>query len=211
MLVGSRIVRGALFQDIATPMRRSAFRLPLAVALSLGLVGGPARAAVDLPASLQGLDGANVATVVLVPPMAVYQNALNSTGLQTAGCHYTTADPTAIRVLVAIMKTADVTVNPVYQRPDMREGVYFAMADGTKFSVLFADNAGGRLPVMGVAESTNGGSIQSSSVSARPTLSTDVRNWAKRHGGTGTGNSCDLQTSVAQDPQAPPAVPEPPR
>jgi hypothetical protein len=176
-------------------------------AVVLATVAGPSRAAFDLVGALAGLDGANVATVVLVPPMAVFKDALNSAGLQNAGCHYTTADPTAIRVLVAILKTADATVNPVYQRPDMREGVYFAMNDGTKFSILFADHSSGRLPVLGVAEAVNGGQIQSTSVLAKASLSTDVRTWARHYGGAGTGTACNLQSPTAEDPQAPPPAP----
>ena len=111
-------------------------------------------------------------------------------------------------MLAGILTRAEVAANPVYQRADLREGVYFSMADGGKFSVLFADNSGGKLPVMGIAETTNGGQIQSVAVLARSTLSTDVRRWAKTHGGEGTGSACDLQMQVAEDPTAPPPVPE---
>jgi hypothetical protein len=85
--------------------------------------------------------------------------------------------------------------------------MYFTLGDGSKFSVLIADNSGGKLPVMGIAETTAGGQIQSASVSSRSTLSADVREWAKQHGGVGTGNGCDLQSSTAEDPKAPPPLP----
>jgi hypothetical protein len=184
-------------------MRRSIVRPCLVfAAFAAGTFSGASRAALDLAAPLQATAGAGVATVVLVPPMAVYRSSLDQAGLQTQGCHYTTGDPAAIRLLAAILKSADVTVNPVYQRPDIREGVYFTLADGSKFSVLIADNSGGKLPVMGIAETTVGGQIQSASVSSRSTLSTDVREWVKEHGGAGTGNGCDLQSAVAEDPKA---------
>jgi hypothetical protein len=191
-------------------MRRIAIRsLAGSGALILGLGAGASEAAIDLAGAMAGMNEATVATVVLVPPMAIYQTALDQNGLQNAGCHYTTSDAGAIRVLAAIIAGADVSTSPVYQRADLREGVYFALSNGSRFSVLFADNAGGKLPVNGVAETTNGGQIQSVAIVARPTLSTDVRRWAKSHGGGGTGSTCDLQTSVAEDPKALPPVPTP--
>jgi hypothetical protein len=189
-------------------MHRAPLRLITAAgALALTLCWSPSRAAIDLAGSLDGMGTASVATVVLVPPMAVFKDPLDQRGLQNSGCHYTTSDAGAIRVLAAILTQAQVTANPVYQRADLREGAYFSLADGRKFSVLFADNRGGKLPVMGIAETTNGGQIQSAAVSARSTLSMDVRGWAKTYGGAGTGSTCDLQTPVAQDPTAPPPVP----
>jgi hypothetical protein len=189
-------------------MRRSIVRSCLVVAaFAAGMFSNASRAALDLTVPMQAIDGASVATVVLVPPMAVYRLPLDQAGLQTQGCHYTTGEAAAIRRMAAILKSADVTVNPVYQRPDIREGVYFTLGDGSKFSVLIADNSGGKLPVMGIAETTAGGQIQSASVSSKATLSADVREWAKQHGGEGTGNGCDLQSSTAEDPKAPPPLP----
>jgi hypothetical protein len=176
-----------------------------AFALSIGW--GTSRAAIDLAGSIDGMTTATVATVVLVPPMAVFKDPLDQRALQNSGCHYTTSDAGAIRVLAGILTQAEVTANAVYQRADLREGAYFSLADGRKFSVLFADNRGGKLPVMGIAETTNGGQIQSAAVTARSTLSNDVRGWAKTYGGAGTGTTCDLQIPVAQDPTAPPPVP----
>jgi hypothetical protein len=190
-----------------TPRRAVSRPLAVSGALALTLTCATGQAAIDLAGALGGMRTATVATVVLVPPMAVFRDALDQRGLQNAGCHYTTADPGAIRELAAILTSADVSANPVYQRADLREGVYFTMADGGKFSALFADNSGGKLPVMGIAETTNGGQIQSVAFTARSTLSTDVRGWAKTHGGEGTGSVCDLQVPVAEDPQAPPPVP----
>jgi hypothetical protein len=167
----------------------------------------PAHAAIELSTSMQALESANVATVVLVPPMAVFQGPLTATGLQNNGCHYTAVDRAAVRALVALLQAAEVTGNPVYQKPDVREGMYFTLDDGSKFSLLIADNGSGRLPVLGIAESTTGGRIESTSISARPALSRDVREWAKRHGGIGSGSGCDLQSNTAEDPKAPPPVP----
>jgi hypothetical protein len=175
--------------------------------LSLFLIATSAHAALDLPESLKGLGSTNVATVVLVPPMAVFQNPLSPTGLQSNGCHYTTVDRAAIRALVAMLQSAEVTANPVYQKADVREGTYFTLDDGRKVSLLIADNGTGRLPVMGLAEVTNGGQIQSVSFSAKSTLSREVREWAKRYGGAGSGTGCDLQTGTAEDPTAPPPIP----
>lgn len=188
--------------------RFASVRWCIAVAgLSGFLHGTPAHAALELQAALQALESSNVVTVVLVPPMAVFQAALTPTGLQNNGCHYTTFDRAAIRALAALLQSADVTANPVYQKTDVREGTYFSLDDGSKFSLLIADNGGGRLPVLGIVEVTNGGQIQSASVSAKPSLSNDVRDWAGRHGGTGSGSSCDLQSNTAEDPQAPPPIP----
>jgi hypothetical protein len=195
-------------------MRSSLFRsFACSGALVLGLGAGASEAAIDLASAIAGMSEASVATVVLVPPMAVYQVALDQTGLQNAGCHYTSNDPGAIRVLAGIVTSAEVAVNPVYQRADLREGVYFTMANGGRFSVLFTDKATSRLPAMGVAETSSGGQVQSAAVSARPSLASEVRRWAKAHGGagTGTGSACDLQLQVAEDPKAPPPVPVVPR
>jgi hypothetical protein len=189
-------------------MRRSIVRSCLVfAAFAVGMFSNASRAALDLAVPMLAIDGASVATVVLVPPMAVYRSPLDQAGLQTQGCHYTTGDAAAIRRLAAMLRSANVTVNPVYQRPDIREGVYFTLADGSKFSLLIADNSGGKVPVIGIAETTAGGQIQSASVSSGSTLSVDVREWVKQHGGAGTGNGCDLQSSTAEDPKAPPPLP----
>ncbi len=185
------------------PIRRSRFALAL-----LGLFSGVSQAALDLPVAMQGLETATVATVVLVPPMAIYRVPLDALALQEQGCHYTTDDPAAIRRLAAVLRSADVTANPVYQRPDIREGAYFTLGDGSKFSMLVGDHAGGRLPVLGVAETSSGGSIQSASVSANATLSDALRDWARTRDGTSRGLACNLQSPVAQDPTPPPPVPQ---
>ena len=180
----------------------------LPVALLVAAFGDPSRAALDVDASLQRIDTATVATVVLVPPMAVFQSPLNQAGLRDAGCHYTTDDVAAIRSLVALVKAANVNANALYQRPDMREGVYFTLADGSKFSLLYADNSESHVPLLGLAETTVGGQVQSGSVSVRPTLSLQVRDWAKRYGGTGTGSTCNLQfATTPADPEALPPMP----
>lgn len=189
-------------------MHRTTPRSRMALAV-LGLFSGVSQAALDLPVAMQGIETASVATVVLVPPMAIFRVPLDALALQNQGCHYTTDDPASIRALVAMLRAADVTMNPVYQRPDIREGVYFTLADGSRFSVLVADHSGGRLPVLGVAEASSGGSIQSASVSAKPTLSGDLRDWAKqRSDGTSNGSACQLQSPVAKDPTAPPPLPK---
>lgn len=183
------------------------------VVIALGLVAGACIASaslaapIDVPASLNSIATASAATVVLVPPMSVYRNALDQNGLQSQGCHYTTSDPAAIRQLVALVQAAEVTVNAVYQRPDLRGGVYFRLPDGSNVNVFVADNSGGRLPVLGVAESTNGGQIQSASVSVRGSFTLAMREWAKQRVGTSSGSACERQTAVAEDPKAPPAIP----
>ncbi len=182
------------------PRSRAAFAV-------LGLLSGASQAALDLPVAMQGLETATVATVVLVPPMAIFRVPLDALALQNQGCHYTTDDPASIRRLATALRAADVTMNPVYQQPDIREGVYFTLGDGSKFSVLVADHAGGRLPVLGVAEASRGGSIQSASVSANASLSEALRDWAKTRDGTSRGLACNLQSPVAQDPSAPPPLP----
>lgn len=179
----------------------------LASALLITAVGRAAAAPIDLPAALANMGTATAATVVLVPPMAVFRAGLDQAGLLRQGCHYAAADRAAVRSLAALMQSVPITVNPVYQRPDLREGVYFTMADGSSFHVLIGDNAGGKLPVLGFAETTFGGQSQSASMSAGPTLSTALRDWAKGRSGTSTGSACGLQVAVAVDPKAPPPVP----
>ena len=189
-------------------MRRSTRFTALPLALAVAALTAPAHAALDLDGALRQIDAATVATVVLVPPLAIFQSPLNQAGLRDAGCHYTTDSVPAIRSLAALVRGGHPTTNPVYQRPDMREGVYFTLADGTKFSVLFGDNSESRLPLLGIAETTAGGQIQSASVSVRAALALDVRNWAKQYGGPGSGSSCNLQFSTTPaDPEALPAIP----
>ena len=147
----------------------------------------------DLPSSLGRTATAAGATVFLVPPMAVYRESLDETRMRSEGCRYSTADVAAIRSLAAVLADGRVTSTPVYQRPDLREGVYFVFADESRLKVLLQDNFGGRLPVNGIAETSNGNDLQSVAVLAKETLATDLRRWAARYGGVGTGAACDRQ------------------
>ena len=190
-------------------MCRSAVTLPgvLATALLVAATGPSTAAPIDLPGALANVGTATAATVVLVPPMAVFANGLDQAGLLRQGCHYAATDRAAVRTLVALVQSVSIAVNPVYQRADLREGVYFTMADGSSFHVLIGDNAGGKLPVLGLAETTFGGQSQTASLSAGPTLSAALRDWAKGRTRASTGSACGLQTPVAVDPQAPPPIP----
>lgn len=182
------------------------FRSLLAVAFALA---ASTSHAMDLPTLVTRADTAAGATVYLVPPMAVFRASLDETRVQAAACRFTTTDPAAVRALVALLQASELHDNPVYQRPDLREGVYLTLADGMQLKVLLQDNPGGRLPVAGIAETSIGGNLQSVSVSARQTLSADVRRWAAEltssRGAVRTGSACDrlVPATVAPDTRIP--------
>ncbi len=157
-------------------------------------------AAIDLPSLMQRADTASRATVFLVPPMALFRNALDERGMQAASCRYVTADPAALRALVGLVRTAYMVGTPVYQRPDIREGVYLTLDDGSLLKLLIQDNLGGRSPVAGIAEVDVGGDLRSTAVVARQTLASNLRGWAARQGGTGSGSACDRQTPMSVTP-----------
>ena len=176
--------------------RHRPFRLCLAiVAACLGLAG-TAHAAIDLPASVAMTDSASTVDVFLVPPMMIFRASLDEAQMQMQACRYATSDPAAIRAMAALFKAAAVAASMVYQRPDIREGVYFTMADGSQLKLLLQDNNGGRAPVTGVAGTTRGSDLQTVGVTARPTLATDLRQWASTHGGAGAGAACNRRMDV---------------
>ena len=174
-------------------LSRSLVAFAVAVAASTGH-------AMDLPRLVTSADTAAGATVYLVPPMAVFRQSLDETRMQSAACRFTTTDPAAVRALVALLQAGELHDNAVYQRPDLREGVYLTLADGMQLKVLLQDNPGSRLPVGGVAETSIGGNLQSVAVSARQSLAADVRQWAAARGGTGTGSACDRLVPVSVTP-----------
>ena len=166
-------------------------RGPASLLVVIAALAPFAAAAVDLPSLMRRADTASQATVFLVPPMALFRDALDEGRMQAASCRYVTADPAAVRALADLLRSADLVDAPVYQRPDIREGVYLTLDDGTQLKLLLQDNLGGRSPVTGVAEVTVGGEIRSTAVVARPTLAANVRGWADRQGGAGSGSACD--------------------
>ena len=172
------------------------FRLSLLVVLACVATTGRA---MDLPALLERADPAVGATVFLVPPMALFRTSLDETRMQATACRFTTTDSAAVNALLALLKTGGLHDNPVYQRPDLREGIYLTLGDGMQLKVLLEDNAGSKLPVVGVAETSLGGNLQSAAISARSTLAGDVRAWAATYGGTRSGSACDrlVPTSIA--------------
>jgi hypothetical protein len=180
------------------PSSRSLIAFALAFAVSTAH-------AMDLPTLVTRADTAAGATVYLVPPMAVFRSSLDETHMQSAACRFSTTDPDAVRALVALLQSNELHDNAVYQRPDLREGVYLTLADGMQLKVLLQDNPGSRLPVSGVAETSIGGNLQSVAVSARQSLATDVREWAMTRGGVRTGSACDrlVPASVAPDTRIP--------
>ncbi|MEO8935325.1 MAG: hypothetical protein ABI277_15345 [Burkholderiaceae bacterium] len=190
--------------------RTPASRLRLAAAVACIALSGSAAGALDFPALIGQADTASDATVYLVPPMALFRMALDEPRMQSASCRYTTTDPAAIRALVGLLRASDISGNEVYQRPDVREGIYLTLADGTQFKLLLQDNFGGKLPVRGVAETSNGGDLHTVSVTTKSTLATAVREWAATRGGAGTGSACSRQSAVA-GPTAPPEMIAPPR
>ncbi len=176
--------------------RRLAFyRFGLALAAASACV--PALG-LDLPTLIGSTDTASSATVYLVPPMAVFTTTLDEGHMQLSACRYTTSDPASVRALVALLAGAGVAGTPLYQRPDVREGVYLTLTDGSQLKFLLQDNNGSRLPVIGVAENSTSGSSTRVSVTARRDLALDLRKWAEMRGGSGTGSSCDRQSAVRQ-------------
>jgi len=167
---------------------------------TLALVATAGRA-MDLPALVNRADAAVGATVYLVPPMALFRASLDEARMQSAACRFTTTDVTAVNALLALLKGSGLHDNPVYQKPDLREGLYLKLTDGTQLKLLLEDNAGSRLPVVGIAETSSGGNLQSVAVSARATLAGDVRSWAATYGGTRSGSACDrlVPASIAPD------------
>jgi hypothetical protein len=125
--------------------------------------------------------------------------------MQATACRFTTSDTAGVNALLALLKTSELHDSPVYQRADLREGVYLTLADGTQFKLLIGDNAGSRLPVIGVAETSLGGNLRSAAIVARATLAGDVRAWAATYGKTGTGSACDrlVPAAIAPDTRIP--------
>jgi len=187
------------------PTARPSRSIAASLVVGLGLFCGASHA-LDLPPLMERANTVTEASVVLVPPMMLYRVDLNETGMRQEGCNYVTFDPAALRALVTMLRAADVHVSPVYQRPDMREGVYLVLADGSRLSFFVQDNKGGHLPVQGIVEYSMSGDIQSSAITAAPTLSTDLRTWAATHGGTGEGAACNRKPLPDNGPEALPVV-----
>jgi len=185
---------------LASQVLRHRF-IAAASAVGLGLCCTASRA-IDLPLLMERSTTATEASVVLVPPMSLYRTDLNEVGMRQEGCRYVTFDVAALRSLVALLREADVRVSPVYQRPDMREGVYLVLGDGSRLNFFLQDNNGGRLPVQGVVEASASGDLQSTAITAAPTLATDLRTWAATHGGTGDGAACNRKPLPENGPEA---------
>ncbi len=183
--------------------RLRTFAAPLAIGLALF---SPASHALDLPLLMERSTTATEASVVLVPPMSIYRTDLTEVGMRQEGCRYVTFDPEALRSLIALVRSADVRVSPVYQRPDMREGVYLVLGDGSRLNFFLQDNNGGRLPVQGVVEASSSGDLQSTAITAAPTLATDLRTWAATHGGAGEGAACNRKPLPENGPEALPVA-----
>ena len=184
-------------------MRRSRL-IRSCLCLAAGWVAAPGHA-MDLPGLMGRADTAVNATVFLVPPMALFRSSLDEARMQSSACRYYTTDPAAIRALVALLKAAGVNAASVYQKPDMREGVYLTLPDGAQLKLLLQDNPGSRLPVNGVAESINGGDLQSVAMTASASMSSDIRAWAASRGGVGAGTACErlVPPPVAPDTRTP--------
>lgn len=180
---------------------RSAF---LAIACAIG-ASSAVRAAepIDMPALLRSAETAVAATVLLIPPMSIYRNPVTEAELQQESCRYATVDAPAIRALVGLLKNAGVAAAPVYQKPDIREAVYLTLADGGRLNFFVQDNNGGRLPVLGVVETSTSGQLRSNAITAQSTLSTDLRTWAAKSGGTGDGAACNRRSVPIEAPDAP--------
>ena len=163
--------------------------------LLAGIATGLALATVDASAiELSALDAqagsiADV-SVVLTPAMAIFQRSLDEPALRTVGCRHRTADPDAIRALTQLLHDAHLTERVVYQRPDAREAIYLTMEDGARWTLVFADNRGGSLPVEGTVEASAGGDIRATAVVADAGLATNLRRWTAAHGGEGAGAGC---------------------
>ena len=159
----------------------------------------PARA-LELGPVLERARASSDATVILVPPMAVYRASLDEAALQGAGCRYRTTDPAAVRALVRLLAVSGLREGVVYKRPDAREAVYITTPDGELLKFLFADNAGAHVPVDGTVETSTGGTIQSGAVVGGERLAVDLRRWTAANGGVGTGASCDRQSGITSAP-----------
>ncbi len=158
----------------------------------------------DMTALLRSAETAVEATVLLIPPMSIYRNPVTEAELQQEACRYATVDPPAIGKLISLLKDAGVATSPVYQKPDIREGVYLTLNDGGRLNFFVQDNNGSRLPVQGVVETSSSGQLRSIAITAQPTLSTDLRTWAAHSGGTGDGAACNRKTLPLEAPKAPP-------
>jgi hypothetical protein len=183
---------------------RSTSRLCLVVAaLGITLFSAASRA-LDLKPWLDRAGTATDVTVFLVPSMMNFRFSLDETAMQRFSCRYSPSDPEAVTELIDMLKTADVKLDAVYQRPDMREGVYLTFADGSHLTFMLQDNYGGRTPVLGVVETFATGEFQSAAFMARSTLAADVRTWASTKGGPGAGYLCRNN----QPPGPLPPIPE---
>ena len=143
--------------------------------------------------------------MLLVPPMSIYRDGLTEVSLHHEGCRHETSDAKAVGALVALLESSKIATVPVFQQPDVREGVYLSLADGSRLAFFFADNNGGRLPVQGIVETSNAGILQSSAVTAAPTLSTDLRQWSATYGGAGDGAACNRRPPPTDSPEPVPA------
>ena len=182
-------------------MFRPAFRtlVPLAVFCTVPAPSTAATSA-DLAALIDRAASASEATVLLVPPMTLYRSNVTENRLESVACRYATADPAAVRALVALFRNADVSVDRVYQSLDLREGVYLTMGDGSLLKFFLQDNFGGTLPVRGLAETSSSGTVQSMTITAKRTLAADLRAWAAKFAAGGDGG-CDR---VVQAPRVDP-------
>lgn len=169
---------------------------------SLLSFASPSRA-FDLQALLARVDTSTEATLYLVPPMAVFRTSLDEAYMQAEACRYTTSDPAAVRAMVALVKGANIGTRVVYQKPDIREGVYLTLGDGVLLKLLMQDNFGGKLPVDGIAETSVGGNLQTASITASQTTAVALRDWAARRGGVGVGSACSRQSAAPAEPVAP--------
>lgn len=158
-------------------------------------------ATADLTTLIDRAASASEATVLLVPSMTFYRTRVDETRLERVGCRYATSDPASIRTLVGLFRTAGVSVDPVYQVLDLREGVYLTLSDGSLLKFFLQDNFGGSLPVKGLAETSAAGAVQSMTITAQKTLAADLRAWAAKLG-PGTGGACDrpAPASIHADP-----------
>jgi hypothetical protein len=161
--------------------------------------------ALDLAPAMERVRTTTEAVVLLVPPMSIYRNGLTEASLHQEGCRHETSDAKAVSALVALLESAKITINPVFQQPDVREGMYLALADGSRLAFFFADNNGGRLPVQGIVETSTAGLMQSSAITAAATLSTDLRQWSATYGGSGDGAACNRRPPPAEGPEPVPA------
>jgi|GEM_PF-2184826 len=152
------------------------------------------------PSALLGAPAQTVAaTVFLVPSEVVYHDALDEAAVRRVGCRYTVGDAGAIRPLVGLIAAAEIRSSPFFQKPDVRAVVHLVHADGLRIEFHLQDNFGGKLPVIGVVETSEGGGFRTVPITGRATLMTDLRAWAERHGGAGEGNACHVPRTVPAD------------